>query len=72
MMDTLKVEILESYFGEYYPSTKAYHAQGGSDVFFHNVAKFLLEVACVRPWQFCMLKQRVGFIIATYERDQID
>ena len=58
---------LRSYFGEYLPSAKAYQAQGGRDEFFHEGAKFLLEVGFVSPRVYCMPKKRVGFIIATYE-----
>ena len=71
-MDVVKPEILESYFGEYSPLAKAYRTQGVNDVFFHDVAKFLSEVACVSPWSYCMPKQRDGFIIATYEGEKID
>ena len=56
MMDTFEAEILESYFGEYFPLAKAYQTQGSLNVFFHDVAKFLLEVACVSPQSYCMLK----------------
>ena len=70
-MDTLKVDILQSYFREYSPSAKAYRTQGENDEFFQEVAKFLLEVACVSPRSYCMPKQ-AGFIIATYEGEKID
>ena len=53
MMDTLEANILESYFREYSPSAK-----GVLDVFFHDVANFLLEVACVSPRSDCMPKHR--------------
>ena len=72
MMDTMELESLESYVGEYSPLAKAYHTQGGLDVFFHDVVKFLLEVACISPQSYCIMKQRVGFIIATYEGEKID
>ena len=54
IMDTLEPEVLESYFEPYSPSAKSYRTFGGQDVFFHEVAKFLLEVACVKPMK--MLK----------------
>ena len=34
--------------------------------------KFLLKAACVSPRHYCMLKQRAGFIIATYEGSKVD
>ena len=40
-------ETLQSYFGEYSPSAKAFQTMGGQDEFFHEVAKFMLEVAFV-------------------------
>ena len=42
-------ETLRSYFGEYSPSAKAVQTMGGLDEFFHEVAKFMLEVAFVTP-----------------------
>ena len=71
-MDAIKTDVLESYFGEYSPSAKAYRTHGGKDLFFPDVAKFLLEVACVSPRSYCMPKQRVGFIITTYGGETID
>ena len=64
--------MLQSYFGEYSLSENSYLTTIGQDVFFHEVAKFLLEVAFVSPRQYCMLKQRAGFIIATYENATVD
>ena len=61
-MDSLETEVLESYFKRYFPSAKLYRTYGGQDVFFHDLVKFLLEVACVNPRQYCMLKQWAGFI----------
>ena len=52
VMDSLETEVLESYFKRYFPSAKLYRTYGGQDVFFHDVAKFLLEVACVSPRQY--------------------
>ena len=66
-MENLKPEVLQSYFGDYSPSAKAYQTQGGEDKFFQEVAKFLLEVAFVSPQFYCMPKKRVGFIISIYE-----
>ena len=60
-------EGLRSYFSEYSPSAKAYQTYGGRDEFFHEVARFLLEIAFVSPRFYCMPKKRVGFIIAAYE-----
>ena len=40
---------LRSYFGEYSPSAKAFQTMGGQDEFFHEVAKFMLEVGFVTP-----------------------
>ena len=65
-------DVLRSYFGEYSPSAKAYQTQGGRDVFFHEVAKFLLEVGFVSPRFYCMPKKRAGFIIAAYEGEAFD
>ena len=65
-------EALWSYFGEYSPSAKAYQTYGGRDEFFHEVARFLLEIGFVSPRFYCMPKKRVGFIIATYEEDTFD
>ena len=42
---------------------KAYRMQEGPDEFFHEFAKLLLEVACVHPTTYTMLKKKVGFII---------
>ena len=60
-------ETLRSYFGEYSSSAKAFQMMGGQDEFFHEVAKFMLEVAFVTPRFYGMPKKRAGFIIATYE-----
>ena len=65
-------ETLRSYFGEYSPSAKAFQTMGGQDEFFHEVAKFMLEVAFVTPRFYSMPKKRVGFIIATYEGETFD
>ena len=65
-------EALRSYFGEYSPSAKAYQTYGGKEEFFHEVARFLLEVAFVSPRFYCMPKKRAGFIIATYEKEDFN
>ena len=65
-------ETLRSYFGEYSPSAKAFQTMGGQDEFFHEVAKFMLEVAFVTPRFYGMPKKRAGFIIATYEGEKFD
>ena len=41
-------------FGAYSPSAKAYQTQGGRDEFFHEVAKFLLEVGFLSPRYYFM------------------
>ena len=72
-MTKLHPEVLTSYFGEYSSSAKDYQMQGGEDEFFHEVAKFLLEVAFVNcPQIYCMPKKRAGFIITTYEGEVFD
>ena len=65
-------EGLRSYFGEYSPSAKRYQTYGGRDEFFHEVARFLLEIGFVSPRFYCMPKKRAGFIIATYEGKVFD
>ena len=65
-------DLLRSYFGEYSPSAKAYQTQGGEDEFFHDVTKFMLEVAFVSPQFYCMPKKRAGFVISTYEGEIFD
>ena len=65
-------ETLRSYFGEYSPSAKAFQTMGGQDEFFHEVAKFMLEVAFVTQRFYGMPKKRAGFIIATYEGENFD
>ena len=60
-------DTLRSYFGEYSPSAKAFQTLGRQDEFFHEVAKFMLEVGFVTPRFYNMTKKRAGFIIATYE-----
>ena len=72
IMDSVEAKVLESYFGEYSPFAKAYRTKGGKDVFCHDMAKFMLEVACESPRQYYMPKQRVGFIIATYKGTKVD
>ena len=68
----LDKETLRSYFKEYSPSAKAFQTMGGQDEFFHEVAKFMLEVAFVTQRFYGMPKKRAGFIIATYEGEQFD
>ena len=65
VMEMLDEDVLQTYFGEYSLSTKSYRTVGGSDVFFHDVAKFLLEAAFLSPMQYLMPKQKARFIIAT-------
>ena len=54
------------------PRPKLFKHKGGEDEFFHEVAKFLLEVGFVSPRFYCMPKKRVDFIIATYEGEIFD
>ena len=65
-------DTLRSYFGEYSPLAKAFQMLGGQDDFFHEVAKFMLEVGFVTPRFYGMPKKRAGFIIATYEGETFD
>ena len=65
-------DTLRSYFGEYSPSAKDFQTLGGQDEFFHEVAKFMLEVGFVTPRFYGMPKKRARFIIATYEREVFD
>ena len=60
-------ETLRSYFEEYSPFAKAFQTMGGHDEFFHEVAKFMLEVAFGTQRFYGMPKKQAGFIIATYE-----
>ena len=57
VIEMLDSNVLKSYFGEYYPSAKAYLTNGGEDIFFHDIGKFVLEVAFVNARQYCMPKQ---------------
>ena len=68
VMGMLEDDVLKSYFGEYSPSAKAYLKNRGEDVFFHDVAMFLLEVAFVSAQGYCIPKQRAGFISAKMRR----
>ena len=56
----------------YSASTKAYKIQHAPGVFFYDVAKFMLEAACVHPKSYGMLWHKVGMIISTYEEAPID
>ena len=67
VLQKMDKETLQSYFGEYSPSAKAFQTMGGHDEFFHEVAKFILEVAFVTPRFYGMPKKRACSIIATYE-----
>ena len=42
-------DTLRSYFREYSPSAKTFQTLGGQDEFFHEVAKFMLEVGFFTP-----------------------
>ena len=65
-------DTLRSYFGKYSPSAKAFQTMGGQDEFFHELAKFMLEVEFVTPRFTGMPKKRARFIIATYEGETFD
>ena len=66
-------EGLRSYFGEYSTSAKAYQTYGGRDEFFHEVARFLVEIGFVSPRFYYMHKKRVaGFIIVTNEEETFE
>ena len=54
------------------PRPKLFKRWGSQDEFFHEVAKFMLEVGFVTPWFYGMPKKRAGFIIATYEGETFD
>ena len=71
-LDVPPPSLLESYFREYSTSAKAYRTQDGTNELFRELVKFLLEVPCVHPSTYSMSKKKVGFIIATYQRDLID
>ena len=56
----LEEDILQSYFGPYLASAKSHLINGAPDVFFQDVAKFLLEVALLSPCCYCMHAQTEG------------
>ena len=64
--------ILEKYFGEYSTSAKAYKTKEILNLFFREIAKFLLEVRCVHINAYRMPKQKVGIIIDSFERRVVD
>ena len=64
--------ILERYFGEYSTSTKACKIWEVPNPFFHEVAKFLLEVGCVHTSACGMPNQKAGIVIATFRGQAID
>ena len=59
-MDNLEEDVLQSYFGPYLASAKSHLINGAPDVFFQDVAKFLLEVALLSPCCYCMHAQTEG------------
>ena len=65
-------EVLECYFGEYSLSAKAYRTWDAPDAFFREIVKFLLEVGCVHPNAYGMLKQKAGIIISTFKGHVVD
>ena len=71
-MDNLDEDILYSYFGPHSLSAKSHLTNNRPYVFFHAVAKFVLEVTFLIAWASCMPKQRAGFIIVAYEEETID
>ena len=71
-MDNLEEDVLQSYFGPYLASAKSHLINGAPDVFFQDVAKFLLVVAFSSAQGYCIPKRRAGFIIAAYEEATVD
>ena len=67
-----QMDNLQSYFGPCSTSAISHLTNGGPNVFLHDVAKFLLEVAFLIARGYCMPKQRAGFIIEAYEDETID
>ena len=65
-------ETLEDYIGEYSATAKAYRTQSGPDVFFREVAKFLLEITCIHHKTYGMPKNIASLIIMTYQGNIVD
>ena len=55
-MENANTEILEGYFGDYSPTTKAYRTQGGPDLLFREIATFLLDIKFLHPNPYPMPK----------------
>ena len=71
-METPSIEIVEEYLGNYSLVSKEYRTQGGKDQLFREIARVLLEYGFVYPRPPAILKNRIGFIIATYEGLRVD
>ena len=70
--DVPPTEKFEEYFGKYSVTTKAYRTHTDPYAFFWDMGKFLLDVACVHPKTYGMLKSKVGIIIVTYTGHAVD
>ena len=64
--------ILERYYGKYFLSAKAFRTRDIPDPFFWDVAKFLLEVACVHVNGYGMPKHKAGVVLTTYGGTKVD
>ena len=71
-METPSREIMQEYFGSHSFASKAYRTHGAKDRLFREIAKVLLEYGFVYPRPPAILKNRIGFIIATYEGLRVD
>ena len=65
-------KILTNYFGELSIASKAYQTHGNENLLFREVAWVLLEYVFVHPQPLSVLKNRVSFIIATFEGLKMD
>ena len=66
------IETLTEYFSEYSIASKAYCTQGEEDPLFREVAWVLIEYGFVHHRPPTMPKNKVSFIIATYEGLKVD
>ena len=71
-MENPSTKILIEYFKDHSIASKAYRTQGGEDPLFQEMAHVLLEYGFVNPRPRAMLKNRAGFIIATFEGVKVD
>ena len=70
--DNLPTKLLERHYGKYFQSAKAFRTRDIPDPFFHNIAKFMLEVRCVHLNAYGMLKQKPGVVLSMYEGTDVD